>query len=163
MQFAQVWLVHNIPPLNTLQTNYWHFCPVKTFFSLAITCDDLPDPQYGSVTLTGNRVGAYANYECDFGFQLSGDSQRVCLSSGAWSGEAPTCVRKSVIASYQQRAWEKMVKIRSSKINDRGTMGIYICDTLVHYVYWGTIQGMYMSFGIPWVRNNAGDSDTLGM
>ena len=154
MQFAQVWLVHNIPPLNTLQTNYWHFCPVKTFFSLAITCDDLPDPQYGSVTLTGNRVGAYANYECDFGFQLSGDSQRVCLSSGAWSGEAPTCVRKSIIATSKEL---ELISFGRKWLNLKsGPVKLMIGALCM--VYWGTIQGMYMSFGIPWVCNNAGDT-----
>ena len=73
------------------------FCDLFAYsFSLhlAITCDDLPDPTYGSVTLTGNRVGAYANYKCDYGFQINGDNQRVCLSTGKWSGAAPVCDRK---------------------------------------------------------------------
>ena len=60
----------------------------------AITCPDLSDPQYGSVSTTGNRVGDLANYECDSGFRLKGDLQRVCLSSGEWSGVPPTCARK---------------------------------------------------------------------
>lgn len=74
----------------------FHYLPLlllRTY--IAITCPDLPDPQYGSVELTGNRVGDQANYECDKGFRLSGDSQRECLITGDWSGKAPTCVRKS--------------------------------------------------------------------
>ena len=61
---------------------------------LAILCPDLEDPQYGSVSLSGNRVGDEAAYECDFGFELDGDSPRECLVSGNWGGDAPRCVRK---------------------------------------------------------------------
>ena len=64
----------------------------------AITCSDLSDPQYGSVSTTGNRVGDLADYECDSGFRLKGDLQRVCLSSGEWSGVPPTCAGEFYVA-----------------------------------------------------------------
>ena len=74
----------------------WSIYPSSLSFLLpAITCPDLPNPQYGSVKLTGNRVGDKANYRCDFGFRLVGLSRRKCLATGKWSGQAPKCVRKS--------------------------------------------------------------------
>lgn len=68
---------------------------LNSFLVLAITCPSLQDPRYGSVSLTGNRVGDYANYQCDAGFTLEGDARRKCQVSGQWSGEVPSCVRKS--------------------------------------------------------------------
>ena len=46
------------------------------------------------MSLSGNRVGDIATYECDFGFRLEGDEERSCDVSGEWEGEAATCVRK---------------------------------------------------------------------
>ena len=53
----------------------------------------LANPSDGSVTTTaGNEFESEAVYECDPGFELSGNSRRCCLSSKLWSGTDPTCV-----------------------------------------------------------------------
>ena len=60
----------------------------------AIECNDLPAPKYGSVSVSGVRVGSIATYKCDDGFLLVGTTTRECLSNGHWSGNAPICNRK---------------------------------------------------------------------
>ena len=44
--------------------------------------------------------GGVANYTCDPGFVLVGDHTRICGSDGTWSGMAPTCARKLILAQY---------------------------------------------------------------
>ena len=36
-------------------------------------------------------MGVTASYVCDKGFTLRGSVVRVCLPSGEWSGQEPTC------------------------------------------------------------------------
>lgn len=61
--------------------------------SVAIECEMLPSIKNGKVSFpNGNtRLGAAALYECVLGYQLSGDRERICLSSGEWSGREPQC------------------------------------------------------------------------
>ena len=39
----------------------------------------------------GTSLESLATYTCDEGYELSHTGERVCLSSGQWSGTAPTC------------------------------------------------------------------------
>ena len=52
---------------------------------------ELPDPENGAVTVVDNIPGSTADYSCDPGYILEGDSQRTCQEIGEWSGTAPTC------------------------------------------------------------------------
>jgi CUB/sushi domain-containing protein len=60
----------------------------------AITCQDLDDPAYGRVDVTGNGIGHKAHYKCDYGYQLVGEAYRECLHTGYWGGKEPVCERK---------------------------------------------------------------------
>lgn len=62
---------------------------------IGVDCGDLDDPENGEVSLTGTTFGSNATYSCNDGYFLEGESSRVCQSDGNWSGEAPTCERKS--------------------------------------------------------------------
>ena len=63
------------------------------YLSFTAECEDLDDPEYGDVTLTdGTHQGSLANYSCDADYEISDASVRVCLSTGYWSGWAPTCI-----------------------------------------------------------------------
>ena len=63
---------------------------------LVVTCDLLQDPVNGDVTLPGSLAfGSVATYECDDGYMLSGEGQRMCTASGVWQPDAPTCPRKN--------------------------------------------------------------------
>ena len=69
-------------------------CPVPISVSLfSAECEDLDDPEHGDVTMTdGTHQGSLASYSCDADYELSDASVRVCLSTGYWSGWAPTCI-----------------------------------------------------------------------
>ena len=68
--------------------------PVPISVSLfTAECEDLDDPEHGDVTLTdGTHQGSLASYSCDADYYLSDASVRVCLTTGYWSGWAPTCI-----------------------------------------------------------------------
>lgn len=57
-----------------------------------IECPTLQNPANGRVTLTGVTFGSTATYECDSGFVLVGDEERMCQDSGEWSGDEPLCI-----------------------------------------------------------------------
>nr|XP_022326524.1 protein lev-9-like isoform X1 [Crassostrea virginica] len=39
-----------------------------------------------------NMFGGIATYNCDWGYEIQGQKDRVCQGDGLWSGEAPKCV-----------------------------------------------------------------------
>ena len=62
------------------------------FLILTVDCGNLTDPANGSVNHTaGTTVGQTANYRCNTGYGLVGDSNRTCQAIGNWSESAPTC------------------------------------------------------------------------
>ena len=65
---------------------------------LGITCGDPGVPLNGSVSSNGSFVNDVANFTCDFGFELEGDTQRVCEENGMWSNMVPNCTRKLLLA-----------------------------------------------------------------
>ena len=66
---------------------------VKIFLIWFAACGALFSPANGTISLSnGNLVESIATFTCDVGYLMMGLSQLVCLSSGAWSGSAPTCL-----------------------------------------------------------------------
>ncbi|KAH3729507.1 hypothetical protein DPMN_055479 [Dreissena polymorpha] len=58
-------------------------------------CGPLSKPDNGDVVLNaGTKYEAVANYSCNDGFQLVGDTSRICRHTGTWSGVQPTCAKK---------------------------------------------------------------------
>lgn len=59
-------------------------------------CPRLPNPANGRVIQPNPIVeGSVARYICNTGYELIEESTRTCRS-GVWSGNTPTCVRKSI-------------------------------------------------------------------
>lgn len=56
-----------------------------------VDCGDLGDPINGQVSLSGTTFGSLAVYECNTGFSLVGNVERVCQDNEEWSGTVPTC------------------------------------------------------------------------
>ena len=62
----------------------------------AIDCGPLDNPKNGVVhTVPGTYVNSVATYSCNPGYNLTGNTQRVCQSSGLWSKSAPFCAGKA--------------------------------------------------------------------
>ena len=57
-------------------------------------------PMNGTVTSNGIFVTSVAEFTCDFGFELIGDTPRVCQLNGVWSNMVPECRRKLQLLSY---------------------------------------------------------------
>ena len=77
--------------------------------STEILCSETPALGNGRVSITPNSdspyfgLGSVAAYSCNTGFVLVGQTTRVCedtnggtVTTGAWSGSAPTCQGNSV-------------------------------------------------------------------
>jgi len=41
----------------------------------------------------GRTIGSVANYSCDAGFTLQGNTVRNCTPDATWDGAEPTCTR----------------------------------------------------------------------
>ena len=59
--------------------------------TLTVVCPTLSDPSNGRVDQRGDRPGDRASYTCSSGYELVGQSSRICQNNGQWSGDAPIC------------------------------------------------------------------------
>lgn len=67
------------------------------YTSTGINCGPLPDIANGKVVIAPDtRLGSTATYSCNAGFNLVGADTRRCQASGQWSGQEPSCERKSL-------------------------------------------------------------------
>ena len=63
-----------------------------------VVCPTLSNPQNGRVNQRGNKPGDRASYTCNSGYELVGQSTRICQNNGQWSGDAPTCDSKAIVS-----------------------------------------------------------------
>ena len=61
---------------------------------LGIDCGSPGTLMNGTVDSNGTFVTSVATFMCDFGFNLIGDTQRICQENGNWSNMVPECERK---------------------------------------------------------------------
>ncbi|GAB1600753.1 hypothetical protein Ahia01_000353300 [Argonauta hians] len=72
------------------------------------------------------------NYYCPFGKVLLGDSKRICLKDGTWSGKLPVCVKNCIVKpdrniySFRNVNNLQYVPFRSSVLEN--TSLIYMCQ-----------------------------------
>ena len=72
-------------------TNLTYIC----FHSTVVDCTTLNATTNGQVShLNGTTFGQTATYSCNTGYNLTGDSTRMCQADGMWSGSEPTCISK---------------------------------------------------------------------
>ena len=68
-------------------------------------CPILGNQANGRVSHTGRTtVGQTANYTCNTGYDLVGNSTRMCEATGMWSGSEPTCQRMLLFAMNRTNA-----------------------------------------------------------
>ena len=66
--------------------------------SAVVRCGVLPNQENGQVSIEDPPAyRTLANYTCDDGFLLMGESSRTCQLNGLWSGMPPLCARKSML------------------------------------------------------------------
>lgn len=56
-----------------------------------VDCGSLPAPTEGTVMTDRTTLGGTATYACNEGWRTTDPTTRTCLSTGSWSGRAPTC------------------------------------------------------------------------
>ena len=55
-------------------------------------CKYLRSVENGKVDISmGTTFTSMATYSCNTGYQLRGDSTRLCQATGNWSGDQPSC------------------------------------------------------------------------
>lgn len=83
------------------------------FFFLVITCPKLKVPENGylvKANACSNVVNAACGIRCRIGFQLTGDSIRLCEKDGTWSGNEPQCSRKFTTYYVNEQSFILLVK-----------------------------------------------------
>ena len=65
------------------------------FVILLVDCGPLSNPANGQVDITsGTSINSVATYSCYTGYNVTGESTRICTADGQWTPAAPTCVCK---------------------------------------------------------------------
>ena len=84
---------------------YWVVSTIKyihTWWSLvstAVDCGVLRNPVNGQVNDTNGTIfGQTATYSCNTGYNLVGNSTRMCQADGLWTGSAPSCERMLLLS-----------------------------------------------------------------
>ena len=54
-------------------------------------CGGLQAQSNGTVHFSVSPAGYVGTFVCDDGYKLIGNSERLCLCNGQWSGDNPTC------------------------------------------------------------------------
>lgn len=71
------------------------FNVLKGDLEKVVRCPYLDTPENGKRNVTGYSPGANATFECFFDFVvISGDTRRVCLEDGTWSGSTVICAQR---------------------------------------------------------------------
>ena len=86
-------LFYHIKPLYHLIKKCERFtASLLSFTFLALpNCGDPGTPNNAIVISTNNWAGGYVWYYCKPGYIMLGPAIRMCLSSGIWSGQLPSC------------------------------------------------------------------------
>ena len=60
---------------------------------LVADCGPLSNPANGQVDISsGTTLNSVATYSCYTGYNVTGESTRICTADGQWTPTAPTCV-----------------------------------------------------------------------
>ena len=85
----QVHLLVNVSSWRQWCIYRWIFQFYSVF--VVVDCGSLEDPDNGQVEFFNTTFESTANYTCDLGYSLNGNSTRTCEANGNWSGDLPSC------------------------------------------------------------------------
>ena len=80
-----------------------------SLLSTAVDCGALHNPANGQVVTTGTTFGQTATYSCNTGFNLVGNSTRMCQADGMWTASTPTCERMLLLISINYQVYIYMM------------------------------------------------------
>ena len=107
-------------------------------------CGILTNPSNGQVSHTaGTTYQQTATYSCDTGYNLVGDSTRICQAGGVWSGSEPNCqgmllLERSMFQVKVHPKVHKLIIMRSDwiPILMMGTLSHHSCQKgLLIFIY----------------------------
>jgi len=80
------------PSLHTNTQHIFH-CKFLTYhLHLAATCDELEPPPFGIYDCTdSNLIGSVCTFRCESGYQVIGETERICRNNSLWSSEEGSC------------------------------------------------------------------------
>lgn len=84
---------NGIEKISCLADGRWERKPL----CLASQCPPLPEVSHANVTLLnggGRSYGTIIRFECEPGYQRTGQPVLICMSNGTWSSDVPSCSRK---------------------------------------------------------------------
>ena len=88
-------------------------------------CKELTVPAKGQMNITTLRIGGQATFSCEHGYNLVGDPDLECLSSGSWSGWPPGCVEIDCKEPFKPENSKIFLVQNSTKY---GSTAEYHCD-----------------------------------
>ena len=123
--------------------------------STAVDCGSLPNPANGQVSHSvGTTFGLTATYNCNTGYNLTGNRTRICQATRLWSGSAPTCPRMLWVSYYQLSSTLHAVFIFSTAV-DCGSLPNPANGQVSHSV--GTTFGSAATYSCNTGYNLVGD------
>lgn len=91
-------------------------------------CPPLASPENGKLLSTKNayHFGDIVQFQCDFGFIMSGFSSLLCTSSGTWNGTAPECQCKFLIIIKPDQPNNQIKHLTNNISQDRLKLCYYL-------------------------------------
>ena len=87
----QLVLGYRLQPTKFVELNIYGM--YTYFHSTVVDCGTLNTPTNGVVShFNGTTFRQTATYSCNTGYNLVGDSTRICQADGMWSRSEPTCI-----------------------------------------------------------------------
>ena len=88
---GQMLIGYQLEPTNFVEPNMYVY-----FYLTVVDCGTLNTTTNGQVShLNVTTFRQTATYSCNTGYNLVGDSTRMCQADGMWSGSEPTCISES--------------------------------------------------------------------
>ena len=76
-----------------------------------IRCPYIPEIENGNVSVSGRTEGSVAQFVCDAGFDMLGESRLVCENNngeGKWTSSVPVCVKPGTVGTGLTLGYESL-------------------------------------------------------
>ena len=127
----------------------------------SVPCSSLNDPKDGTISCSLGDDGTPSyedtcSFTCNTGYELTGNSERICQSDGNWSGSPVSCIimecpssslpMNSMLAKSCSSTYQSMCELQCQEgFNGTGDPS-YVCDVLSD----GSLVTWMMAEGDVW-------------